>query len=500
MSENKVSKKQGFLGEHAVVIGGSIGGLLTARVLSDYFERVTIFEADTLPDEPVPRKGVPQSSHAHGLLAGGANVVRKYFPGLHDDLVAAGAEYDDPMLNWRRFGGGRWSPRVESGMGTYVMSRPLLETVVRKHTVAIANIELRVATPVSGYTHSTRDAHGAGSTHSTREAHGAGSTHGTREAHGAGSTSNDAKTAITGVILEQSGEIVTADFVADVSGRNSKTASWIEPMGFTPPQCSNIGVDVGYVTFEVAVPSDKQRDWSVLVVNQKDIPKDTRAGGIFHKEGDRYLVLAAGFHKDYPPTDWPGFLAYMKSLPFSSIYDEIKDLQPIGEGHEYRFAAYLRRHYERFQHFPQRLVVLGDAICSFNPVYGQGMTVAAKEAEHLDACLKQCLESGGLDNVAQPFFEGAAEFVDTAWDGTTVEDLRYPLTRGERPKGYGLRKWLNRKFFALSATDEEFSVAFFKVINMVEPRESMLKPKYLLKAVFAKMPVQDREPPFRPVK
>ncbi|RLA52359.1 MAG: hypothetical protein DRR42_07860 [Gammaproteobacteria bacterium] len=371
------------------------------------------------------------------------------------------------------------------------MSRPLLEAVVRKHTVAIANVELRVATPVSGYTHSTRDARGAGP------------------------TSNDSNIAVTGVILEQSGETVAADFVADVSGRNSKASSWIEAMGFTPPERSNIGVDVGYVTFEVAEPPNNQRDWSILVVNQKDIPKDTRAGAIFYKEGGRYLVLASGFHKDYAPTDWPGFLAYMKALPFSSVYDEIKDLQPIGEAREYRFASYLRRHYERLQHFPQRLVVLGDVMCSFNPIYGQGITVAAKEAEHLDACLKQCLQGNGLDNsgldngslgngrldkVAQPFFKGAAKFIDAAWDGTTVEDLRYPQTRGERPKGYGLLKWLNRKFFALSGTDEEFSVAFVKALSLVEPPESLLKPKYLLKAVFAKMPEQDREPPFRPVK
>ena len=486
MSENKASKKQGTLGEHAIVIGGSIGGLITARVLSDYFERVTIFEADTLPDEAVPRKGVPQGTHAHGLMAGGADVLRKYYPGFHDDLVAAGAEYGDPTLNWRGFIGARWNPRIKSGLGTYVMSRPLLEAVVRKHTVAIANIELRVATPVSGYTHSTR------------------------EACGAGSTSNDSNTVVTGVTLEQSGEAVAADFVADVSGRNSKAASWIEPMGFTPPERSNIGVDVGYVTFEVAEPPNKQRDWSVLVVNQKDIPKDTRAGAIFYKEGGRYLVMATSFHKDYAPTDWPSFLAYMKALPYPSIYNEIKDLQPMGEAKEYRFAAYLRRHYERLQNFPQRLVVLGDAMCSFNPIYGQGMTVGAKEAEHLDACLKQCLEdsdsdnsgldSDSLDKVAEPFFKGAAKFIDAAWDGTTAEDFRYPQTRGERPKGYGLVKWLNRKFFALSGTDEEFSVAFFNVLSLVEPPESLLKPKYLFKALFAKMPEQDREPPFRSVK
>jgi len=444
--------------------------------LSDYFDKVTIFEADTPPDEPVPRKGVPQGNHNHGLMAGGADVLRKYFPGLHDDLVAAGAEYGDPMLNWRLYVSARWTPRIGSGLGTYVMSRPLLEAVVRKHTVAIANVELRVATPVSGYTHSTR------------------------EAHGAGSTSNGSNTAVTGVILEQSGEAVAADFVADVSGRNSKAASWIESMGFTPPQRSNIGVDVGYVTFEVAEPPNNQRDWSVLVVNQKDMPKDTRAGAIFYKEGGRYLVLATGFHKDYAPTDWPGFLAYMKALPLSTVYDVIKDLQPIGEAKEYRFASYLRRHYERLLNFPKRLVVLGDAMCSFNPIYGQGMTVAAKEAEHLDACLKQCLEGSGLDNdsldkVAQAFFKGAAKFVDAAWDGTTVEDFRYPQTRGERPKAYGLFKWLNRKFFALSATDDEFGVAFFKVLSLVEPPETLLKPKYLLKAAFAKMPDHNREPP-----
>ena len=493
LSNNNNSTTSPMLGEHAIVIGGSMAGLLTARVLSDYFERVTIFEADTLPNEPVPRKGVPQGSHIHTLMAGGSNVVRKYFPDLHDDLVAAGAEYGDPMLNSRTYVGARWSPRIESGLGTYVMSRPLLEAVVRKHTVAIANVELRIATPVSGYTHSTRDAHGAGSTHSTRDA------------HGAGSTSNDSNTIVTGVTLEQSGETIAADFVADVSGRNSKTASWIKPMGFTPPQRSAIGIDIGYTTFEVAEPPDNQRDWSLLYVAQKGIPKDTRIGGILHKEGGRYLVTAQGFHKDYAPTDWPGFLAYMKALPTGSIYDEIKDLQPIGEAKEYRFSAYLRRHYERLQHFPQRLIVLGDAMCSFNPVYAQGMTVAAKEVEHLDACLRQCLEGSGSDNghldkVAQPFFKGASKFIDAAWDSTTVEDFRYPQTRGQRPRGYGLVKWLNRKFFALSATDEEFCVAFFKVYSLVEPPESLLKPKYLFKALFAKMPEQDREPPFRPIK
>ena len=459
MSESQKSNKQGMLGEHAIVIGGSMAGLLTARVLSDYFERVTIFEADTPPDEAVPRKGVPQGNHIHGLLSGGAAVLRKYFPGIHDDLIAAGADYGDPTIKWRMFMGGTWNPRIASGMKSYVMSRPLLEATVRKHTLAIPNIELHTASAVSGY------------------------------------ASNDANTIVTGVTLEASGEHIAADFVADVSGRNSKASEWIKQMGFTPPPRSNIGIDVGYTTFEVAEPPNYQRDWNMIFTIQQSIPRDTRAGGIFCVENKRWLVTASGYHKDYSPTDWPGFLAFLKTHPFPDIYETIKDMEPVGEAKEYRYAAYLRRHYERLKDFPQGLVVLGDAMCSLNPVYGQGMTVASKEVEHLDNCLQQCVKNGSVAGIAQPFFNGASKIIDTAWDAVTVEDFRYPQTRGDRPKAFGLAKWLNSKFFALAATDEEFAVAFYKTLHLVEPPASLLKPKYLLKAAFAKTPVYDKSPP-----
>ena len=146
MSEKQESSSTTMLGEHAVVIGGSIAGCLTARVLFDYFERVTIFEADTPPDEAVPRKGVPQGDHIHALLSGGAAVLRKYFPAIHGDLVTAGADYGDPQTKWRSYMGGVWVQRIPSGLESYTMSRPLLETMVRKHTLAISNIALHVAT------------------------------------------------------------------------------------------------------------------------------------------------------------------------------------------------------------------------------------------------------------------------------------------------------------------------------------------------------------------
>jgi len=462
MSEKQESSSTAMLGAHAVVIGGSIAGCLTARVLSDYFERVTIFEADTPPDEAVPRKGVPQGSHVHGLLPGGAAVLRKYLPAIHDDLVAAGADYGDPLIKWRNYIGGAWVQRIPSGMGSYVMSRPLLEAMVRKHTLAVPNITLHVATSVSAYTW------------------------------------NESTTRVTGVTLESSGESIDADFVADVSGRNSKASDWIKKAGFTSPERSSIGIDVGYTTFVVAEPPNNQRDWNLLYTIQKDIPADTRGGGIFCIEGGHYLVSAQGYHKDYAPTEWEGFLAYFKSHPFPVIYEAIKDCEPIGEAKEYRYAAYLRRHYEKLTDFPSGLVVLGDAMCSLNPVYGQGMTVASKEVEHLDECLRKSIQQGHIaDKFALNFFKGAAKFVDAAWDATTVEDFRYPQTRGQRPKGYIISKWLNRRFFTLAAIDKEFAVAFIKALWLVEPPESLLKPKYLFKALFAKMPDYQGEPTYR---
>lgn len=254
------------LGEHAVVIGASMAGLLTARVLSDHFDRVTIFEADTPPAQAVPRAGVPQGNHIHGLLAGGAAVINKYFPTVHDDLGAAGAEHGDAMLLAHMYIGGRWNLRVDSGDYGYVMSRPLLEAMVRKHSCALGNVQLRVNESVSGYRSSADNS------------------------------------AITGVTLANDNEAVAADFVADVRGRSSTAPEWLKALGYAAPERTTVGIDVGYVTFEVPGRPRTERDWGLLFVTQKNIPEDTRLGGLFCIEGGRYLVTAGGFHKDYAPT------------------------------------------------------------------------------------------------------------------------------------------------------------------------------------------------------
>lgn len=435
------------LGEHAVVIGASMAGLLTARVLADHFARVTIFETETPPEQAVPRAGVPQGNHVHALLAGGAKVLARYFPNLHDELIAAGAEYGDAMIMTRMYLGGRWNLPVSSGDFGYVMSRPLLETLVRRQVLTLANVAFRTGSPASGY------------------------------------LTNGDNSRIIGVTLIN-GEAVPADLVADVRGRASTASEWLKTLGYDAPERTIVGVDVGYVSFQVPARPRAERDWGLIFVTQERVPRDTRAGGLFCIEGGRYLVTAGGFHQDYPPTDWPGFLGFLKSLPRQDIYDEVKDLEPLGAASEYRYAHYLRRHYERLQRFPAGLVVLGDALCSFNPVYGQGMTVAAREAELLDRCLQQCSTgAAALENLAPTFFRGAARIVDAAWDGVTVEDFKYPQTRGQRPRGYGLARWMNDRFFALSGIDPEFAVAFNRVLHLAAEPQSLLKPRWLLKAM-----------------
>ena len=453
------AQKPTSLGEHAIVIGGSIAGLMTARVLSDYFDRVTVFDADTPPDQAVPRKGAPQGNHIHALLSGGTTVIHKYFPDIHQDLIAAGAQYGDAMLNWRIYLGGRWALRIPSGQESYTMSRPLLETKIRKHTLAISNIELVSATPVGGL------------------------------------VSNTAQTKVTGVTLKKTGEAVLADFVVDVSGRGSTASKWLEKLNYTPPKQVDVGIDIGYTTFYVEEPAGYERDWNMLYVTQ-DMPADTRGAGLFCIEDGRWQITACGYHKDHAPADWPGFLEFLKTHPFPDIYETIKDLKPLGKGIKYNYPHYLRRRYEDLKEFPQQFLVLGDAMCSFNPFYGQGMTVSIKEAEHLDNCLKQCAaKEHNLDDIALPFFKGSAKLVNAAWDSTTVEDFRYAKTKGKRPMGYGLMKWLNSKFMALSSFDQEFSVAFSKVLHLEEPPESLLTFKYLLKAAFAKKIILKKSPP-----
>lgn len=421
----------------AVVIGASMAGLLAARALQPSFDRITVVDRDQLGDVDDVRKGVPQGAHAHGLLASGYRVMDAYFPGMMDELVALGAPRGDVVGDFLWFQFGHWKLRHQSGLVGITVSRPCLEAAVRRRVRSLPNVMflegIESASP-------TFDA-GPGR--------------------------------VTGVSVrsrDHRDDALAADLVVDATGRGSQSPKWLEAWGFGHPEEVQVKINVGYATrvFERR-PHDFFNTMGGIIAGTP--PGSTRLAAVLAAEGSRWVVTLAGSVGDYPPTDEHGWLRFTASLPVSVVHELVTSARPLTGIVGYRFAANQRRLYERMPRFPAGYVVVGDAVCSFNPIYGQGMSVAAMEARALEASV-----AGGLDGVARRFYERARAIVDIPWLIATGEDLRYPQVEGPRPRG---SRVLNRYFERVHAIASEDAVVcrrFFDVLNLLAPPPTMLSP------------------------
>jgi 2-polyprenyl-6-methoxyphenol hydroxylase-like FAD-dependent oxidoreductase len=423
--------------KRAVVVGASMAGLLAARVLADHFGQVTLIERDSLSDEIAPRRGVPQGAHAHALLAGGASVLEQLFPGFADELIARGA-----VRGYGRFfsGGGYHDPYRFGGGGLFA-SRPLIEDAVRSRVLALANVRLIDNRAVRGF--------------QVDEA-------GTRV------------TGVRGVPAQQAHEpaahelATEAGLVVDASGRGTRTPAWLEALGYPQPELEVVEVDMAYSSrFYRREPQHLNGD---AFANITATPSNRRASGMLAQEGQRWIVTLAGYFGDFPPTDDQGFLAFARSLPASDVYDTIRDATPLSQPVTFRFPSNQRRHYERLARFPEGLLVLGDALCSFTPLYGQGMSVAAQEAAALGACLSE-----GDDRLAQRFFARASAIVDMAWTITAGSDRRLAGERPRRPSER-LLGWYMDRLQVAARYDPQVALAFLRVSNLLAAPASVLQP------------------------
>ena len=422
---------------HAIVMGASIAGLISARALSNHFQKVTVVERDVLPGEAASRKGVPQGNHAHGLLASGYRVMDAYYPGMFDEIVELGGKRGDITADFLWYQYGAWKLRTKSGLGGIVMSRVLLESAVRRHTKALGNVEfLEDADCEAPVFENGR---------------------------------------VTGLRVKDrnSGEerVIEADLVLDATGRGSQSPKWLREWGFGDIAETEIKVDVGYATavFEQK-PGDLYGASGAIIAGK--VPEATRFVAIIGMENDRWMATLAGTVGDYPPTDFAGWMEYARSLPTSDVADMLAGREPIGEIVAYRYPANRRRHYERAERFPEGYLVIGDAVCSFNPVYGQGMSVAATEAKALDECL-----AAGDQDLAQRFFKRASKIADSPWTIATGEDLKYPQVEGKRPPGFKLVNRYMERAHAACAKDPVVLRRFFDVANLLAPPTSMMSPK-----------------------
>jgi len=426
--------------DRAVVIGGSIGGLLVARVLTEFYAEVVILDRDDLSRsaERVCRRGVPQGRHAHGLLAGGQRVIEDLFPGITEELVANGAQPADAQADGTWFFEGGALHKTPSGTRGVLLSRPLLESTIRERLRTYDGVTViggqRVSALIPGQD----------------------------------------KRRIAGVVTND--RVFDADLIVDATGRGTKSAAWLKSLGFSTPREEQVEVNLVYTTrmFRArpeALPNDR-----FVVIGPT--PSGKRGGVLAAQENDRWIVTLFGHFGNVAPTELDGFIEYARSLPSPLIYKAIRDAEPLDEATTFRFPASTRRHYEDVASFPEGLLVFGDAICSFNPIYGQGMSAAALQAEALMMVLRE-----GKRAIAQRFFKKTKSVIDNPWNIAVGADLRMPETNGPRTKMVTAINWYIANVHKHAHTDPTAAQAFIRVLQMLDPPTTLMHPSMVLRVI-----------------
>ncbi|WP_202919189.1 FAD-dependent oxidoreductase [Saccharothrix deserti] len=444
------------VGDRAVVLGASMAGLMAARVLAESYAEVVVVDRDDLSEvSGTPRKSVRQGGHAHALLARGLQVLEDLYPGLTLELEALGMPIGDLGNNIRWYFNGRQIRQVDTGLVIVSLVRPLLEGQVRVRTAALSGVTMMDRTDILGL-----------------------------------ATTPD-RGRVTGVTVRRQSdgvdELLPADLVVDTTGRGSRTAAWLEELGYQRAPEEKVKIGLTYTTQHYRLSEN------VLGDDLASIPVATPGhprGAVFSRACGRYQLSLTGILGDQPPTDPEGFLRYARSLPVPDIYEWVRDAEPIDEPAAIRYPASVRRHYEKLTAFPDGLLVMGDGATSFNPVYAQGMTVAALEALELRDHLRR-----GSAPPFRRFFADIARVIDGPWEIAATSDLSHPGVAGKRtPKIKFINGYLAR-LHAAASNDPHLSNAFLRVAGLIDAPPTLMKPATLLRVLRAGKPPAQPVPP-----
>lgn len=438
------------IGNRAIVVGASMAGLLAARVLSKAYAQVTVVDHDHLPNTAEPRRCVPQAWHTHVLIERGQQVLEELFPGFTDDLVALGVPTLDNLRDVRWCLSGYRLPQPESGMTVVSASRPFLEGYVRARVSELPGITLVDRCDVAGLT-TTPDRRRVTGIRVLRRADGSAS------------------------------EILDAGLVVDATGRGSRTPTWLAELGFAAPKEEKVQVGLGYATRIYRAPAPGLGDDLGVVIGPA--PDNPRGGALQMLEGNRFLVTLMGMLGDYPPTDPDGFLDFARTLRIPDLGDAIDGAEPLEKIRPFRFPASVRRRYERLSRFPTGLLVTGDGLCSFNPIYAQGMTVAALEAIMLRRHLHR-----GTEPHPRAFFRDVAKVIDVPWDMSTGADLAFPQVIGARTPKVRIGNAYLPRLHAAAAHDPVLATKFIRVAALVDRPERLLAPGTVLRVLRQHLP------------
>jgi deazaflavin-dependent oxidoreductase (nitroreductase family) len=437
----------------AVVVGASIAGLAVARVLSDHYESVIVLDRDELTDVNAWRHGVPQGPHSHVLVAAGLREFESLLPGFRADLISAGGTAIDigSGLYLSRYH--RAWPAVPTGVEFVSLSRPMLELILRERVAKLAPVDIREGVTVTALTGD--------------------------------------QDAVTGVRLA-TGEHIAADLVVDCTGRAGRSDRWMTDLGLPVPEQIDIKIGLGYATRLFRRGSDDLPGWKGIVTLPTP-PRESMVGVAFPIEDDRWLVSLIGWHVQSLPDDDASFMAAVRALPDPAIATLLERAQPVTDPVTARLRSNHRRLFERLGRLPAGYVALGDAICSFNPFYGHGMTCAVQEAVALGNALERHGRRASVEMV-RDYYQSAAKVVATPWQMAVDGDFAYPRTEGPRPRGVGFRNWFAARLMLASQVIPDLKTTFFGVLQLVEPPEKLMRPQVAVAALLYGRPPDARHP------
>ncbi|TNH27876.1 FAD-dependent oxidoreductase [Micromonospora orduensis] len=426
----------------AVVVGGSVAGLLAARVLSDYAQSVVIIERDDL-QVTGERPGVPQGTQLHALLPGGFLQLERLFPGFREQALAAGAVEAPPAAR-RTYLDGRLKVVVPDDADSLAGSRPLLEGLIRQQVLRLPNVKTVVA-------------------------------------RATGLVFDGA--AVAGVRCDVDGlpGAESADLVVDAMGRSSRLSDWLEQGGWERPVTRRMTVHLNYATALFRRPEASPDLAVVMALLSPKMSSDVAGAAFFAIEDGRWMAMMAGYGDHRPGRTAEDFVRRLREQ-FPPEFGEVARSEMIGDVRTYAHADSRRRDFHALARFPAGLVSVGDAVASFNPVYGQGMTAAALHA----ACLSTYLRSNpDLSVPARAYLDMQKVVVDAAWSISTSADLALPHVDGPYPRGYRLSSWASRQIVAATVTDVAVARRFNDVVSMREHPRTLGTPGLLLRALRA---------------
>jgi 2-polyprenyl-6-methoxyphenol hydroxylase-like FAD-dependent oxidoreductase len=428
---------------NAVVVGGSIGGMLAGLALTEVCDRVLLVERGEIPDAPIARAGVPQAQHAHGLLAGGLAALEQLLPGLCRELELSGCPTGDNLRDAAWVFSGRRFALGDSGVPGMTVARPLLEHAIRRRVAARPNLSIRSQTRATGLLEESGRVTGL----RTRSA------------------------------LNRTEESLAADLVVDASGRHSELSEWLAAQGLESPRIEKVALETHYVSRTYTRrPRHLDGGIALIVVSDAERP---RGGIALALDAQRWIVSQYAMNGARPPRDHAGFVGFARTLASPALAEILEDAEPTGEVQTLRFPSSVRRHYDRMRDFPRGLLVCADALASINPTFGQGITVAAKQA----VLLRDLGARVPLADLGQVFLKRARPIVDVAWNAAVGRLFTYPGVVGRQTLKMRLANAYLPRVVAQAHDDPEIATALLEVMHFLAPPESLFTPGRLLRVL-----------------